>query len=383
MALGAIGRVFLKLGATAFGGPAVHIAMMEGEVVTRRRWLTRAEFLDLLGAAHLIPGPNSTELALHVGYRRAGWRGLLVAGLAFILPAAIIATLAAWLYTRFGRAAGATAVLYGIKPVAVAVIGQAIWVLARAAIKTRGLALLGALALGASLAGVHELVVLAAAVLIAMIGGRAHTTPGAASVAVLASNAGLSAAVSAATGATASTFALVPLFLTLAKIGAVLFGSGYVLVAFLRADLVERLGWLTEAQLLDAVAIGQLIPGPVFTTATFIGFVLGGLSGAAVATLGIFLPAFVFVAASGPLVPALRRSPVAARVLDAVNVASLALMVAVLVWMSGTALVDPLTVFLMLASLVALIRYRVQAAWLLLGGALLGWVAVMTGGQGQ
>ena len=354
--------------------------MMEGEVVARRRWLTRDEFLDLLGAAHLIPGPNSTELALHIGYRFARWQGLLAAGCAFILPAALIATGAAWAYTRVGRTAEAAAILYGIKPVAIAVIAQAIWVLGRSAVKNVPLAVLGVLAVAATLAGIHELIVLAAAVLIGLIaGGVDRTRVRVSTVAAIATVTSTSLTAQVIAGGTATSVALTTLFLTMAKIGAVLFGSGYVLVAFLRADLVDRLGWLTEAQLLDAVAIGQIVPGPVFTTATFIGFVLGGLPGAAVATLGIFLPAFIFVAVSGPLVPALRRSPVTSRVLDAVNVASLTLMIGVLWWLASSALVDPLTVALSIASFVALVKYRVQPAWLLIGGALIGWLAVAAG----
>lgn len=321
--------VFLKLGATGFGGPAVHVAMMEDEVVERRRWLSRAEFLDLLGAVQVIPGPNSTELALHIGYRQARWRGLLVAGACFILPAVIIATGAAWAYGEFGRMSEGAAVLYGIKPVAIAVIGQAIWVLARSAVKTPALGAVGVLAIVALILGAHELLVLAAAGLVALV-WQSVRGGGLALGALLVAGEGRVLTASMATAGGAVSFALWPLFFVMAKIGAVLFGSGYVLVAFLRVDLVERLGWLTEAQLLDAVAIGQIVPGPVFTTATFIGFLLGGTSGAAVATAGIFLPAFIFVALSGPFVPALRRSPIAAALLDGVNVASLALMVVVL-----------------------------------------------------
>ncbi len=364
--------LFLKLGATAFGGPAVHIAMMEEEVVRRRGWLTRDEFLDLLGATNLIPGPNSTELAIHIGHRRAGWPGLLVAGACFIFPAMVIVLLIAWTYVRFGRLPAAAGLLYGVKPVVIAVVAQALVGLARTAVKSRALGLAGAAAVAATVAGIHELVVLfAVGSAVAALGWARHRAPPrAACIVPLGAPLPLPLAAGAASGAVA--FGLGPLFLFFLKVGSVLFGSGYVLLAFLRADLVTRWGWLTEGQLIDAVAVGQVTPGPVFTTATFIGYVLGGLPGGLVATLGIFLPAFVFVAASGPLVPRLRRSSLAGAFLDGVNVASLALM-AVVTWQLGrAALVDPPTVALALVSTLLLIRFRVNSAWLVLGGAAAG-----------
>lgn len=375
-ALSEIARVFLTLGATAFGGPAAHIALMEEEVVRRRGWLTRAEFLDYVGATHLIPGPNSTELAIHVGMARAGWPGLLVAGACFILPAALIVGWAGWAYVRYGALPEAAGVLYGVKPVVMAVVAQALWRLGQTAVRSPWLALLGVAAVAAAALGVHELLVLALA---GMVMGGAAATRGLRGAAGLGLAGGISGGTTAAAAAVAGTAqpaaALWTLFLVFAKAGAVLFGSGYVLLAFLRADLVERLGWLTEAQLVDAIAIGQVTPGPVFTTATFIGYLLGGTAGAVVATLGIFLPAFAFVAISGPLVPRLRRSAAAGGVLDGVNVASLALM-AVVSWQLGRAsLVDPLTSALLVASLVALLRFRVNSAWLIGAGAAVGWLA--------
>jgi len=370
--------LFLKLGATAFGGPAAHIAMMEDEVVRRRRWLTHDEFLDLVGATNLIPGPNSTELAIHVGYRRAGWAGLLVAGACFIVPAMMIVLALAWAYVRFGRLPQAAGLLYGVKPVVIAVIVQALVGLARAAVKSRVLGVAGVAAVAATAAGVHELVVLfgvgLGAALVGWASGRRRGRPSPLCLVPLGSaltvtGAGAGAGAGAAAG---TAFGLGPLFLFFLKVGSVLFGSGYVLLAFLRADLVTRWGWLTEGQLIDAVAVGQVTPGPLFTTATFIGYILGGLPGGLVATLGIFLPAFVFVAASGPLVPRLRRSPVAGAFLDGVNVASLALM-AVVTWQLGrAALVDFSTVALALISGFVLIRFRVNSTWLVLGGAALG-----------
>ncbi len=371
-----IALLFLRLGTTAFGGPAAHVAMMEDEVVRRRGWLTREAFLDYVGATHLIPGPNSTELAIHIGHARGGWTGLLVAGTCFIAPAMLMTAGAAWAYVSYGALPAAAGVLYGVKPVVVAVIAQALWGLGRTAVKSPWLAAVGAVSAGAVLAGLHELLVLATAAAacgLVRAGARPRTTGGLAAGAVAAGHGAATAMAMATAAATPAPVALWPMFLLFAKIGALLFGSGYVLLAFLRADLVERLGWLTEAQLLDAVAVGQVTPGPVFTTATFIGYLLGGTPGALVATIGIFLPAFVFVAISGPLVPRIRRSPVAGAALDGVNVASLALM-AVVSWQLGrAALVDPLTLAIAAATAVALLRYRVNSAWLVAAGAVTGW----------
>jgi chromate transporter len=348
--------------------------MMEEEVVRRRAWLTPEQFLDYLGAVHLIPGPNSTELAIHIGRARAGWPGILVAGLCFIVPASLIVSTVAWAYVRYGALPAAGGLLYGIKPVVMAIVAQSLWHLGRTAIKTRFLALLGVAAAGAVAGGIHELAVLAAAGACTGVTRLGSTGARAARPLVVVSTAaGTTAALSAAGAAAgAVAFGLWPLFLVFVKAGAVLFGSGYVLLAFLRADLVERLGWLTEPQLLDAVAIGQMMPGPLLTTATFIGYVLGGPSGAAAATIGIFVPAFVFVALSGPLVPLLRRSPVAGAVLNGVTVGSVALM-AVVSWQLGrAALIDGVTTGVAVASLVAVARFRINSAWLIAAGGMLG-----------
>jgi chromate transporter len=370
-----VALLFLKLGTTAFGGPAAHIAMMEDEVVRRRRWLTRDQFLDYLGATNLIPGPNSTELAIHVGHARAGWPGLFAAGVAFILPSTVIVGSIAWAYVRYGELPQITGLLYGVKPVVVAIVAQALWSLGATAIKSKGLAAVAVSAVVAAAAGVHELLVLAiaGAIMVAAVAAR-----GAAAATPLLMISAASGVTAPAAGAAAAPFGLWPLFLVFAKAGSVLFGSGYVLLAFLRADLVDRLHWLTEAQLLDAIAVGQVTPGPVFTTATFIGYLLGGFTGAAVATAGIFLPAFVFVALSGPLVPRIRRSPSAGAALDGITVASLALM-AVVSWQLGrTAVIDPLTAGVALASLVALVRFRVNSAWLIAAGGAIGWALLPT-----
>jgi chromate transporter len=378
-ALGELARLFLRLGTTAFGGPAAHVAMMEDEVVRRRGWLTRQEFLDLLGAANLIPGPTSTELAIHIGLRRAGLPGLLVAGGCFILPAMGLVMAIGWLYVRFGRLPQVAAVLLGVKPVIIGVVIQALWGLGRSAVKSRWLAALGVAALIANAAGVHELLVLLGGGLLALGPQlRGRRMPAAALVPVTA-GLGLGAAPAAGAGAGAAAFGLMPLFLVFLKAGALLFGSGYVLLAFLRADLVERLHWLTPGQLVDAIAVGQVTPGPVFTTATFIGYILGGTRAALVATAGIFLPAFALVAASAPLVPRLRRSPLAAAFLDGVNVASLALMALVTWYLARAAIVGPLTALLAVAAAVLLIRFRVGSAKLVAAGAVVGLAASYLG----
>jgi chromate transporter len=361
---------FLRLGLTAFGGPAAHIAMMEHEVVRRRAWLTREEFLDLLGAVNLIPGPSSTELAIFIGYRRAGWVGLLLGGACFILPSALIVGGCAWAYVRFGALPQVTSLLYGVKPVVIVIVLQALLGLGRSAIKSWGL---GAIAFGATVAsflGVDALVVLTAGGTLALVAKAFPNREGLHGVAVPA----LSALGSAATptAAAIASASLLGLFLVFLKVGAVLFGSGYVLLAFLRADLVNHLHWLTESQLLDAVAVGQVTPGPVFTTATFIGYVLHGATGALVATFGIFLPSFILVAVAGPLVRRVRRSRMAGAFLDGVNVASLALMATVTWHLGRSALTDLLAVAIGGVSALMLLRFRFNSAWLVLAGALVG-----------
>lgn len=379
-----LAALFLRLGTTAFGGPAAHIAMMRDEVVVRRRWMSDAEFLDLLGATNLIPGPNSTEMAIHVGHRRAGFPGLVVAGACFILPAAFITLVLAWAYVRFGSRPDAAWLLYGVKPVVIAIVAQAVFGLAPVAARTRPLQAVGLAAAIAAALGVNEFLLLLLAGVAAVAqaaAGRGGATAASLALLPLVPPAALAAitppaalaATGAAPAAASATVGLAALFWSFAKIGSVLFGSGYVLLAFLQAELVERQAWLTSAQLVDAIAIGQLTPGPVFTTATFVGYLLAGNAGAAVATLGIFLPAFVFVAASAPLVPRLRRSWIAGAVLDGVNVASLALMAVVVLQLVRAAVVDLPTALLALASLVILLRWKVNTTWLILGGAVAGW----------
>jgi chromate transporter len=309
--LGEVARLFLRLGATAFGGPAAHIGMMQEEVVARRQWLTRQEFLDLLGATNLIPGPNSTEMAIHIGYLRAGWRGLLLGGASFILPAMLITMGFGWIYVTYGSVPALDWLLAGIYPAVIAIIFKALVDLGRGAIKgwlTGGLA---AAVFALYLLGVNEILLLLAAAAVALLAAnQARTMAGLALPA-----AGLFAAQQA------SAYSISTLFFTFLKIGFVLYGSGYVLLAFLHSSFVEGLGWLTEDQLLTAITIGQVTPGPVFTTATFIGYVLGGVPGALAATVGIFLPAFVLVGITNPYIPRMRASPWASALLDGVNAA--------------------------------------------------------------
>jgi len=365
-ALREVVAVFLKLGVVGFGGPAAHIAMMRDEVVRRRRWIDDARFLDLLGMTNLIPGPNSTEMAIHLGYLRAGWAGLVLGGACFIVPAMTLVLALAWAYVRYGARPEATAALYGIKPVIIAVVVQAAWALTRTAVKTPLLAVLGVATVTLYAFGAHELLLLlgggAVITLVRSVrGGRA------AMVILLTPSAG-----GAAVAGVAATVSLTTLCLTFLKIGAVLYGSGYVLLAFLRNDFVERLRWLTDRQLLDAVAIGQFTPGPVFTTATFIGYVVAGWTGGLLATLAIFLPSFAFVALSHPLVPRIRAVPAAAAFLDGVNVAALALMLAVTWQLGRAAIVDIPTALLAVGAGVALLVFHVNSAWLVVAGAVAG-----------
>jgi chromate transporter len=379
VALRELAVFFLRLGATAFGGPAAHVAMMEQELVQRRGWLSREKFLDLLGASNLIPGPSSSELAIHIGYLCAGWAGLLMAGICFILPAALMVAGLAWAYVHFGHLPAISWVLYGVKPVVIAVVVQALWSLGRTAIKTP---LLFAVALGAAAMafyGLHPLLLLGVAGVMTVIlkeGISGRESVASPCLAPLAYSPQSAVRLIAAGGAAvAAPFTLGSLFLVFLKAGAIVFGSGYVLLAFLRADLVVHRSWLTDSQLVDAIAIGQVTPGPVFTTATFIGFILGGFRGAVVATIGIFLPAFLLVAASGPLVPRIRKSRIASAFLDGVNAASLALMAAV-TWQLGRAsITDILTAILAAGSLIVLLRFRINSLWLLLASAALGVMA--------
>src|SRR5215216_3693135 len=347
--LAEVAALFIKLGFTAFGGPAAHIGIMHNAVVVKRKWLTDEQFLDLLGATNLIPGPNLTEMAIHIGYVRAGWLGLIVSGLGFILPATFIVLGLAWLYVKFGTTPQVGWLLYGIKPVVVAIIAQALWNLGSKALRNKTLILVGSIAFALYFLGINEILLLFAGGLVLLLIANIQRIRDMNAVALLPLS-------TLAFSQIVIPFSFPVLFLTFLKIGSVLYGSGYILLAFLRADFVDRLGWLTDQQLIDAVAIGQFTPGPVFTTATFIGYVVGGLPGALLATLAIFLPAFVFVAFSGPLLPKVRSSPRVSALLDGVNATALGLMAGVLVELARAALIDPLTIVLALAALVLLLK---------------------------
>lgn len=359
-----VARLFLRLGVIGFGGPAAHIALMREEVVRRRGWVDDAEFLELVGATNLIPGPNSTELAIHLGHRRAGARGLLVAGACFIVPAVVIVGVLAWLYRSHGTDPAVADLRYGILPVIIAIVAHALYGLGRTALRGDAAVLTTVLAIGATagyVAHLHELAVLVGAGAIsAMWAGRDRVRPARAAAWVLPLGA-----------APPSLWRLLAVFL---EIGSVLYGSGYVLLAFLQRHLVDDLGWLTSRQLLDAIAVGQLTPGPVFTTATFVGWQVDGPAGAAVATVGIFAPSFVFVALLGRIVPWMRARPVAKAFLGGVTAASLGLMVGVLIDLADAALVDALTIGVAAVALGLLVRTKVSSTWLIAAGVLVGAV---------
>ncbi|OKH17572.1 chromate efflux transporter [[Limnothrix rosea] IAM M-220] len=371
-----VSQLFLRLGFTAFGGPVAHIAMMHDEIVKQRQWLTEQEFLDILGTTNLIPGPNSTEMAIHLSYKRAGWLGLLFGGLSFTAPAVGLILVCAWAYQNFGGSPQGEWLLYGVKPVAIALIAQALWKLGKKAIKGKFAVGLAVLNVVLSLVGLHELL------LLVMSGGIGLLKKAGKNLFKSGSNQNKNLAIAplpflmpmnlATVSATTTTASLPWVFLTFLKVGAVMYGSGYVLLAFLRADLVERLGWLTDQQLLDAIAIGQITPGPLSSTATFIGFLLGGFGGAGVATLGMFLPSFLFVAALNPILPKLNKSQWFRAFLDGVNVGALSLMTVVTVFLAESSLVDPLTVGVAIAALFLLIQYKVNSLWLVLGGMAIG-----------
>ena len=362
-----VARLFTRLGITAFGGPAAHIALMHEETVKRRKWLTDRDFLDLIGITNLIPGPNSTEMAMSLGYRRAGWPGLFVAGTCFILPAFAIVLALAWSYTRYGTTPVAINVFTGVKPVIIAVILQALWILGRKAIRgPEGIAI-GLASLVAYLYGVNEIAVLLFGASASLIWAAAkHSIGPIAPVLVLPLLA------TPTVGLAIQPYGVTTLFWAFLKIGSVLYGSGYVLLAFLHSEFVLRLGWLTEQQLIDAIAIGQVTPGPVFTAATFIGYILGGVTGSLAASVAIFLPSFFFVALTSPLLPRLRNLTWAHPLLDGLNVASLSLM-AVVTWRLGEAsLSNGCAIGVTLVALVLLIRFNVNTTWLIVGGAALG-----------
>ncbi|MDQ6526988.1 chromate efflux transporter [Nocardioides sp. LHD-245] len=366
-----VAAVFLRLGLIAFGGPAAHIALMREELVRRRGWVSDQRFADLMGATNLIPGPNSTELAIHLGHDRARWRGLVTAGVCFILPAALMVGVLAWAYVEYGDTPAIGSVLYGVVPVVVAIVVWALVGLARTVLASRWLALLAGVALAAYLLGTPELAVLFGGAVVAALAHAVRALARRGDHALL----GLPLLALAAP----PDGRLPELFWTMLKIGAVLYGSGYVLIAFLEGDFVDRLGWVTQQQLLDAVSIGQVTPGPVFTTATFLGYLVAGLPGAVVATVAIFLPSFVFVGLLTRLTDWLRSRAWTAALLDGLNATALALMAGVALQLGRTGLVDVLTVVLAAGTLVLLWRTRLNSAWFIAAGAVVGVLRYLTG----
>lgn len=348
-------KLFLKLGIIGFGGPAVHIAMMEEEVVRKRKWMSHQHFLDLVGATNLIPGPNSTEMTMHIGHERAGTKGLIIAGLCFILPAVLITAIFAWAYAEYGHLPDVQPFLYGITPAIISVIFVTMINLGRKAVKSVQLALIGILCAVVVLFGINEIYVLFGAGLIGILLyiSKRKTINGFLPVLLIPSW---------------------KIFLLFLKIGSILYGSGYVLFAFLDAELVAK-GLLTKQQLIDAIAVGQFTPGPVFSSATFIGYQLGGMPGAIAATIGIFLPSFLFVALLNPLIPKLRSSKIMSAFLDTVNVASIAIIVSILIEMGRATLLDWKTILIAVLSFIVTYFFKkLNTAFIVIGGSLLGYL---------
>ncbi len=359
--------LFLRLGITAFGGPPAHIAMMNDEVVTRRKWMDEQEFLDLMGATNLIPGPNSTQMAIHMGYSRAGLWGMLVSGGCFIIPSTIFVIILTWLYVEYGTTNYAESLFYGIKPVVIAIVLQALYVLGRKAVKGVLTSLVGVGVVAGYFLGLNEILLIFLGGIIIMIAGNYKNIAGSRMFSFVAPILGINIAAITAAEITLST-----LFLTFLKIGAVLYGSGYVLLAFLEADFVNTLGWITTQQLIDVVAIGQVTPGPLLTTAAAVGYLVSGLKGAILATVAIFLPSFFFVPFVNKAVPWIRKSPLAGAALDGVNAASLGLMAAVTIQLARVSLIDPVTISIAVLCVGALFFLRINSTWLIAAGGLVG-----------
>lgn len=362
-----VAQVFFKLGCFAFGGPAAHIAMMEDEIIEKRKWMTRDYFLDLIGTTNLIPGPNSTEMTMHCGYERAGKAGLFVAGIAFIFPATIITALLAYLYVEYGQLPEVEPFIYGIKPAVLAIIASAILKLGKKAIKSTELIVLGLMVLIVSLLGANEVIALLVAGVLGMFYFylKSKTTSSLNSISPFLMVFGMhSLAVKIST---------LKLFLIFLKVGAILYGSGYVLFAYLDAELVTR-GLLTRSELIDAIAIGQFTPGPVLSTSTFIGYQLSGFTGALVATAGIFLPSFLFVLILNPFIPRMRNSKVLRYFLDSVNIAAVAVMLAVLIVMARETLVEWQSIVIALLAVLLTFKTKISTIWTILIGAVLGFL---------
>src|SRR6266850_2703336 len=364
--LGEIGWAFLRLGVVAFGGAVAHIALMEDEFVRRRGWLSREEFVDRVGAVNLLPGPSSTEMVIYLGYLRGGFPGLLMAGAAFIFPSAVMMLAMGWIYVRYGALPQIAGVLWGVKPVVVILIAEEVWSLGKTVLKSRELMVIAAIVLGLAAMHVATLALLIGTGVAWIVANRfGQSRAGQNGIASAAASATGGAAVSA-TAAAATTTGVLVYFL---KIGALLFGSGYVLLAVLREDLVTRMHWLSESQLLDGIAVSQATPGPFFTVATFLGYLLSGWRGAGLATVGMFVPAFLYVAVTAGVLPGMRKSPTAGVFLDGVNAAAVALMAFVAFQFAREAVLTPLAAMIAAISAILLLRYRVNSGWLVLGGA--------------
>ncbi|MFP7656508.1 chromate efflux transporter [Chryseobacterium proteolyticum] len=361
-----VAGVFLKLGVTAFGGPAAHIAMMQQEVVTKRKWMSEEHFLDLIGATNLIPGPNSTEMAIHIGQERAGWKGLIVAGLCFICPAVIITLCFAWLYKEYGQLPQVQPFIYGIKPAIISVILSAVFPLAKKSLKTIPLWIIGISVLMLSFLGINELFLLFGAGIIAMLFAmirQKNTTNSLIPITLL-----------QIPDFSSLSQSNIKLFLIFLKVGAILYGSGYVLFAFLDTELVGR-GLLTRQELLDAIAVGQFTPGPVFSSVTFIGYQINNWSGALVATLGIFFPSFIFVALLNPIVKMMRGSKIFSSFLDAVNIASIAIIINICYEMAKDSIADWKTIIIAVLCIILMFTFKkINSAWIVMLGAFLGYI---------
>ena len=373
--LGEIAVAFLRLGFIAFGGAVAHIALMEEEFVRRRGWLSREEFVDRVGAVNLLPGPSSTEMAIYLGQLRGGFPGLLIAGAAFILPSALIMCVMAWGYVRYGALPQIAGVLWGVKPVVVVLIAQAVWSLGKTVLKSRELMVIAAIVLGLAAMHVATLALLIGTGVAWIVANRFGQN-GDGQNGIAAAAGGAAGVASGAATVAATTAGVFVYFL---KIGALLFGTGYVLLAVLREDLVTRMHWLSESQLLDGIAVSQATPGPFFTVATFLGYVLSGWRGAGLATVGMFVPAFVYVAVTANILPRLRKSPTASAFLDGVNAAAVALMAFVGFQFAREVVVTPLVAVIAAVSAVLAFRSKVNSAWLILGGAVCGLVAKVSG----
>lgn len=365
--------LFLRMGFTAFGGSAAHIAIYHDEVVIRRKWLTDAEFLDLMAAANLIPGPNSTEMTMHLGYIRAGWKGLILGGIAFILPAFLLVTGFAALYVHYGTTPTVQWLLYGVQPVVIAIILQAIWVLSRSTATSPLMVAIIVASFVIYFFGVHELIILfGAGLIVVLVQNRHHLW--AFAPALLPTGLSLTSVARAAVQQPAVPISLTVLFLTFLKIGAILYGNGYVLVAFLETEFVNRLGWITSTQLVNAVAVGQFTPGPIFTTATFVGYLVAGPAGAVLATVAIFLPSFIFIAIINPYIPRLRHSTWLSALLDGVVASSLGLMAAVTVDLARESIIDIPAGLIAIVAAALLFRFRINSTLLIVGGAAVGYL---------